>query len=240
MCGCLLTRKDFERLTRPDRPVAPRRDGGEDRRAEDVPVASRDDEGEVLEMLVQTRRTKRAARKLLKNQRIRPETIVTDGLTSYGAATSELGCADRHRPGRLRENNRAENSHLPIRRRERKQQGFKSRGSARTFLTTHAAVYNTFNVLHHLTRRPTLRQLRAEAEGPRRRGRQRPRPHDRLADGRLFTAATGLPDMPIARPVHIGLLCYTQVDRPLRMKQCIDWLVQEHGVGRLHRCPAST
>jgi len=128
-----------------------------------------DDEGEVLDMLVQKRRNKRAAlrflRKLLKRQGIHPETIVTDGLASYGAAMCEIGCSVRHRPGRLRENNRAENSHLPIRRRERKQQRFKSEGSAQRFLATHAAVYNTFNVQRHLIRRPTLRYLRSEAMG---------------------------------------------------------------------------
>ena len=127
-----------------------------------------DDEGEVLDMLVQKRRNKRAAlrllRKLLKNQGIYPEKIVTDKLTSYGAATRALGCRDRHRRGRILSNNRAENSHLVIRRRERKQQKFKSQGSAQRFLATHAAVYNTFNIQRHLIRRSTLRLFRAEAD----------------------------------------------------------------------------
>jgi transposase-like protein len=126
-----------------------------------------DDEGEVLDMLVQRRRNKDAAlkllRKLLKRQGIHPETISTDKLASYRAAARDLGLADRHRPGGLRVNNRAENSHLPIRRRERKMQRFKSQGQAQRFLATHAAVYNCFNVQPHLIRRPTLRQLRAEA-----------------------------------------------------------------------------
>ena len=60
-------------------------------------------------------------------------------------------------------NNRAENSHLPIRRRERKQQKFKSQASAQRFLATHAAVYNTFNTQPHLTTRSTLRLLRGGA-----------------------------------------------------------------------------
>jgi transposase-like protein len=57
-----------------------------------------------------------------------------------------------------------ENSHLVIRRRERKPQKFKSQGTAQRFLATHAAVYNTFNVQRHLIRRSTLRLFRAEAD----------------------------------------------------------------------------
>jgi transposase-like protein len=126
-----------------------------------------DDEGEVLDVLVQTRRNKAAALKLLRNllrsQGVHPETITTDGLASYRAAMKDLGCQDRHRPGRLRDNNRVENSHLVIRRRERKQQKFKSQSSAQRFLSTHAAVYNVFNTQTHLIRRSTPPPLPAEA-----------------------------------------------------------------------------
>ena len=127
-----------------------------------------DDEGEVLDVLVQKRRNKHAAlkllRRLLKNQGIHPVAIITGKLASYRAAAKSLGLTDRHQPGGMRENNRAENSHLAIRRRERKQQKFKSQGSAQRFLSAHGPIYNTFNVQPHLIRRSTLRQFRAAAQ----------------------------------------------------------------------------
>ena len=125
-----------------------------------------DDEGEVRDLLVQRRRDKKAAvklmRKLLKKQGFAPDVLVTDKLRSYGAAKAALGLSARHEQG-LRKNNRVENSHQPVRRRERKMQRFKSPGSAQRFLSNHAAVHNTFNVQRHLTSRATLRVLRGEA-----------------------------------------------------------------------------
>ena len=126
-----------------------------------------DKEGEVLDVLVQKRRNKTAAlkllRRLLKNQGFVPDTIVTDGLASYKAALRELNCLDRHRPGRLRDNNRAENPHLPVRRRERKMQRFKSQGQAQRFVSTHSAIYNTFSIQRHLISRNTMRHFRSAA-----------------------------------------------------------------------------
>ncbi|MBV9373704.1 MAG: IS6 family transposase [Alphaproteobacteria bacterium] len=63
----------------------------------------------------------------------------------------------------LRKNNREENSHQPVRRRERKLQRFKSARSAQRFLSMHSAVHNTFNHQRHLISRSTLRSFRAEA-----------------------------------------------------------------------------
>jgi putative transposase len=125
-----------------------------------------DAEGEVLDVVVQSKRDKRAAlkllRKLLKKMAFVPDKLVTDDLRSYGAAARELGLSRRHERGRWR-NNRAENSHQPTRRRERKMQGFKSAGSAQRFLSVHAATSNTFNVQRHLISAKTHRSFRASA-----------------------------------------------------------------------------
>ncbi len=123
-------------------------------------------EGEVLDVLVQSKRNKHAAlklmRKLLRKYAVAPERLVTDDLRSYRAATLDLGIDHLHDRGRWK-NNRAENSHQPTRRRERKMQRFKSAGSAKKFLSTHAAAYNTFNVQRHLISAHTHRALRAVA-----------------------------------------------------------------------------
>ena len=125
-----------------------------------------DAEGEILDVLVQSKRDHHAAmklmRKLLKKYGFVPDRLITDDLRSYGAAARDLGIEKHHERGRWK-NNRAENSHQPTRRRERKMQGFKSRGSAQRFLSTHAAVYNTFNVQRHLISTSTHRSFRAAA-----------------------------------------------------------------------------
>lgn len=103
-----------------------------------------DDESEVLDLVIQRRRDTQAALRLLKrflhNQPVKPEAIITDGRMSYGAALEQLNLRHLHRPGKLRENNRAENPDLPIRRLERQQQRFKSEASAQRVLTTQAAI----------------------------------------------------------------------------------------------------
>ena len=125
-----------------------------------------DDEGTVLDIVVQSRRNKKAAmrllRKLLKNSGVIPSRITTDRLGSYSAALKDLNMQSIHDVGG-RKNNRAENSHLPIRRRERKAQRFKSIGSAQKQLSSYGQIYNLFNFQRHLISRTTLKQFRTEA-----------------------------------------------------------------------------
>jgi hypothetical protein len=116
--------------------MAPRRDGRADRWQAYVLWRAVDHEGEILDLLIQPRRDKRAAvrlmRKLLKKQGFAPKLAFTDKLRSHAAAFQALGLTCRHKQG-LRMNNRAENSHQVVRRRGRKMQRFKSAGSAQRF-----------------------------------------------------------------------------------------------------------
>jgi transposase-like protein len=124
-----------------------------------------DDEGEVLEILVQSKRDRKAALKLMRRllkRRSAPVAIVTDRLRSCGAAFRELGLAGKHVAGG-RSNNRAEVSHQQTRQRERQRRRFRSPGSAQQFLSIHAAIYNQFNVQRHLISRRTLKCFRAKA-----------------------------------------------------------------------------
>ncbi|MBT5414474.1 MAG: IS6 family transposase [Rhodospirillaceae bacterium] len=91
-----------------------------------------------------------------------PKRIIADKLKSYAVAIREERLSAVHDQG-LRANNRAENSHQPVRRRERKQQRFKSAGPAQRFLSIHAAVYNAFYVQRHLLPRRIFKELRAGA-----------------------------------------------------------------------------
>jgi putative transposase len=106
-----------------------------------------DQKGIVLDVLVQRRRDKRAAkrllRKLLKKQMRPPRVMITDKLASYGAAKREVMPGIEHRQHKGL-NNRAENSHQPTRRRERQMKQFKSAGQAQRFLSAHDQINNLF------------------------------------------------------------------------------------------------
>jgi len=124
-----------------------------------------DHEGEVLESFVTKRRDRRAALKFLKKTMKRygnPEVIVTDRLKSYGAAMKVIGNARRQMTGR-RLNNRAENSHLPFRRRERAMLRFRQSRSLQKFVSIHASIHNHFNNERHLNSRTTFKLHRAAA-----------------------------------------------------------------------------
>ncbi len=98
-----------------------------------------DQDDNVLDILVQSRRNKKAAkkffRKLLKGLQYVPRVVITDKLKSYGAAKREIMPGVEHRQSRYL-NNRCENSHRPTRQRERRMQGFKSPGHAETIART--------------------------------------------------------------------------------------------------------
>ena len=124
-----------------------------------------DHEGEVLEAVVTKRRNKKAAMKFLRKLMRRygqPETIVTDRLPSYRAALRDLGATDLQSVGRWL-NNRAENSHQPLRRRERAMLRFRRMRSLQTFAAVHSSVYNHFNHERSLSNRDTFKLNRAAA-----------------------------------------------------------------------------
>ena len=112
-----------------------------------------DRNGEVLDVLIQAKRDKRAAiklmRKLLQKHGFAPRTIITDKWRAYAAAFRDLGLNARHHQAKWK-NNRIEGSHVRIRRRERAMQGSRSPGAAQRFLSIHAAVYNYFTTRRHL------------------------------------------------------------------------------------------
>jgi putative transposase len=120
-----------------------------------------DQDGNVLDILVQRGRDKTAAktffRKLLKGLTYAPRVIITDKLKSYGAAKREILPGVEHRQHRYL-NNRAENSHQPTRQRERRMQGFKSAGHAQRFLAAYGPIAQHFRPRRHLLPASVYRQ----------------------------------------------------------------------------------
>ena len=124
-----------------------------------------DHEGEVLESYVTKTRDKSAALTFMKKamkRHGRVEAITTDGLRSYKAAMNDLGCADKQEIGRWA-NNRVENSHLPLRRRERAMLRFRRMKSLQKFASVHGSIHNHFNQERHLIDRQTFKQRRSVA-----------------------------------------------------------------------------
>ena len=125
-----------------------------------------DQDGVVLDILVQARRdgtaAKRFFKRLLKGLQYVPRVIVTDKLRSYGVAQRQLLPGVEHRQSRYL-NNRAENSHRPTRRRERQMQRFKSFGKAQDFLSAHSFIYGHFHPRRHQLAAHTYRAIRSDA-----------------------------------------------------------------------------
>jgi putative transposase len=124
-----------------------------------------DQDGNILDILVQRRRDKQAAkrffRKLLKGLTYVPQVIITDQLKSYGAAKRDILPSVEHRQHRYL-NNRVENSHRPTRQRERRMQGFKSPGHAQRFLFAYGPIAQHFRPRRHGLPAPTYRQIMAQ------------------------------------------------------------------------------
>src|SRR5580692_6741272 len=125
-----------------------------------------DQDGVVLDILVQARRDAQAAKRffkrLLKGLQYEPRVIVTDKLRSYGVAQRQLLPGVEHRQSRYL-NNRAENSHRPTRRRERQMQRFKSSRQARDFLSAHSFIYGHFHPRRHQLAACIYRAIRSDA-----------------------------------------------------------------------------
>src|SRR5438045_5283778 len=125
-----------------------------------------DQDGTVLDVLVQSRRDKKAAkrllRKLLKKQGRAPRVLLTDKLASYPAAKQELMPGVEHRRHKGL-NNRAENSHQPTRRRERQMKRFKSAGQAQRFLSAHDQINNLFHLRRDHVTADQYRAARTQA-----------------------------------------------------------------------------
>jgi putative transposase len=120
-----------------------------------------DHEGEVLETVVTAKRALKFLKRIMKKYG-RPRNVVTDGLCSYTAAMREIGNVDRHKVGG-RLNNRAENSHQPLRRRESAMLRFRSAKTLQKFSSVHAQVQNHFNQERHLVAREVYKQRRSAA-----------------------------------------------------------------------------
>ena len=125
-----------------------------------------DQDGQVLDILVQTRRNTKAAtrffRRLLKQQGQAPRRLMTDKLRSYAPAHREVMPGTVH-DTRQYANNRAELSHEPTRQRERRMRRFKSIGHAQLFLSVHGTIQNLFAILRHLLEAKHYRTFRAGA-----------------------------------------------------------------------------
>src|ERR671932_260231 len=125
-----------------------------------------DQDGFVLDVLVQSRRDKKAAkrllRKLLKRQTRVPRVMITDKLASYSAAKADVMSSVEHRRHKGL-NNRAENSHQPTRRRERQMKRFKSPGQAQRFLSAHDQINNLFHLYRDHVTAAQYREARTRA-----------------------------------------------------------------------------